>query len=260
MPFNRRSPRRGSRYAGSNALMNVRGGIGLSGDNYKSNQTAIRRHEFTNKMPSVASIALGDYGTLVLCRNKRSFGAGADDPPTATASNNYQSPSVFNGSAIRGFQASIKLSNQGSGNTKYLDVYSITCSFADGLYNDAIYNSDSLVEFDNGADVSSQGECTLKATHITFTENSYKNFKGTQRIVKHLGTLTMTSEDGGNPTTEFVIRGLPAKCRRSQTGMFYGLIFHYSSTKNTDATAEFETSADIKFNEIPAENRIPYKW
>ena len=103
----RRSSRRGSRYAGSSAMMNVRGGIGQSGGNYKSEGTGIFRHEFISKIPGLESIALGDYSTIRLLRFKRSFNqAEPDDPPVPTASNNYQSPNVFNGSSIRQFQAS----------------------------------------------------------------------------------------------------------------------------------------------------------
>ena len=261
MPFMRRRARRGSRYAGAPANMNVRGGVGNFGANYKSDQTGIRRHQVINPLGALATINLGDYQETILARFNRSFGAGSDDEPTATASNNFQSVSVMNGSAIRKFTAKIKLSNNASSNGVYIDVYELTYSFGESLYQDEVYGAFCPVEFTGTAGgVDERGNVNFKAPHITWTENNYKNFKGLQRHIKFLGTMFISSEDGGTPAAEFMIQGLPAKCRRSQTGMFYGLILHYSSTKNNAATANIDASIEINFEEIPANNRLPFLW
>ena len=232
MPFSRRT----SRYSAFPSQVNITSSLRNSRNNYKPEQTGIRRHEVISKITGLDSIALGDYAFINLLQFKRSFGAGADDPPTPTASNNYASTQIMNGSKAYGYQANIKLSNVGSGNTVYIDVYTVTTSFADAIYMNDTYEAESPVQYrDSSATVDLQGQVLFKTVHVIWTENTYKNFKGLQRHIRLLGTLALTSEDGGSPNAEFVIQGLPAKCRRSQTGMFYGLMFHYSSTKNTDA-------------------------
>ena len=125
---------------------------------------------------------------------------------------------------------------------------------------DDTYNAECPIEYQgSGTAIDVQGQVGFKSTHVIWTENTYKNFKGLQRHISLLGTVALTSEDGGAPHAEFTIRGLPPKCRRSQTGMFYGLMYHYSSTKNTTAVADIQISVDTKFNEIPADNRIPFR-
>ena len=252
--------RRGApnRYASLPSLSNASGSIGTSGNNYKSEQTAVRRHEFLTPISGLASLALGDFAQVVLCRFKRSFGVGADENPTPTASNNYQSAAVMNGSAIRGYSAKIQIQNIGSGNPIVLDVYSVVTSFSDSVYGKLVYDGDYPVEMDET--IPNEGEVQFSSPPITWTANTYRNFKGVQRDVKFLGSLTITSEDGGSPTVTFLIRGVPPKCRRSNNGMFYGLMFHYPSTKNTDATATMDSSIDIKFDEIPSSERVPFKW
>ena len=123
----------------------------------------------------------------------------------------------------------------------------------------AVYPSECPVEFDE-LTANREGEVRFKSTHVTWTDNVFKNFKGLQRNIKFLGTLFVSSEDGGSPEASFIIRGIPAKVRRSQTGMFYGLMFHYSSTKNSAATQTLDSSMDVNFAELPASNRLPYRW
>ena len=210
---------------------------------------------------NMAPINLGDYATSTLCKFRRSFdGSTSDGEPSATASNNYQTNGVMNGSKIGKFRAKVHLSAKGSSAGIYLDVYLTQTSFSDALYADAIYDSSCPVDFNNGTDVWAQGEVGFKVPIITWTENNYKSFKGIQRITKFIGTVFLSSEDGGTPSAEFMISQLPAKCRRSQTGMFFGLMLHYSSTKNSEPTANVDASVDISFDEYPASNRLPFKW
>ena len=259
MSFRNQNRRQTTRFSAFPAQNNITGAIRGGARNYKSEQTAMRRHEFTSQITGLASINLGDYAQTALVKFKRSFGSGNDDPPTATASNNYQTSNVFNGSSIRNYTASVKISNMGSSAGIYLDVYAIVTSFSDALYMDTLYNAESPVEFST-APAEEAGDVNFKSPPIIWTENNYKNFKGIQRNVKFLGTLFMSSEDGGTPSAVFNIRGIPPKCKRSQTGMFYGLIFHYSSLKNTTAVATMDATIDVSFDEIPASNRVPYRW
>ena len=75
---------RASRYSSAPTYANISPAIRQSGKNYVSEQSASRRHEFTSKIPELTAIQLGDYAEVKLCEFGRSFGAGADDPPTAT--------------------------------------------------------------------------------------------------------------------------------------------------------------------------------
>ena len=138
-----------------------------------------------------------------------------------------------------------------------IDVHVVT-SFSEADFMDTVYGAFSPIEMNVSA--LAQGQAQFKDPNIIWTENNYKNYKGIQRNIAFLGTITLTSEDGGSPAMSFTISGLPAKVRRMQTGAFYGLMFHYSSTKNEDATADIIADADIKFTEIPSENRLPYLW
>ncbi len=254
----RRFSRSASRYSGAPAGMNVRGGVSNFNRSYKSEGAGIRRHQVISTIAGLDSIALGDTATATICRFKRSFDATADGEPTPTASNNFQSFSVMNGSKIQKLTAKIKINNQGSATGIYLDVYEVVTSFSDALFMETTYPAESPVTYDSGVDIDSQGEVSFSGN--AFTENIYKNFKGIQRNMRFLGTMYMTSEDGGTPSAEFMIQGAPPKCRRSQTGMMYGLVFNYSSTKNTTALATMDASIEVNFEELPASNRIPYKW
>ena len=135
----------------------------------------------------------------------------------------------------------------------------MVCSFSDALWGDSVYKTSYPLEM--VTDIPNvEGEVAEKSPHIVWTENIYKSKKGVQMTIKHLGTIYVSSEDGGTPSAQFNIRGAPSKCRRSQTGMFYGLLFHYGSDKNSAATATLDASIDIKFDEVPTSNRLPFEW
>jgi len=249
---------RGTRYTTSNPNQNVRGGMSDKLRNYVSQQSGARRHQVVGQLHSGA-LPLGDYVSAVQLKFKRSFDAGNPDvAPTATASNNYQSSSVFNGSQIRNAKWNYKINSQSSGDGIYLDVYTLTYSFGESLYQDAVYKTLCPVEF--GETLNIEGEVTFKSPDITWTENNFKNYKGLQRHIKKIGTIFVSSEDGGTPSAEFNIVGAPAKCVRSQTGMFYGILFHYSADKNTQATGSFEIIQEFSFDEVPSDNRVPFVW
>ncbi len=229
-----------------------------TGRNYVSQASGTRRHELTIGF-NQGDIPLGDYVTQVLCRFKRSFDTGDDDPPTPTQSNNYQSTTVFNGSKILDYECKIKIMNQSGGSGTYLDVYLLTASFSDAVWHNTILGSSALYSMQTTPS-NEAGDTNFISPHPVFTENFYKGSKTMQRTVKQLGTVFVTSEDGGTPQAEFTLRGLPPQVRRSQTGMFYGLLFHYSGDKNTAVTTDLNMTAEIKFKEQPSDNRLPFNW
>ena len=106
--------------------MNLTGGTRGFNKQYKISGSGIRRHEVIFPIAGMDPIALGEYATTILCKFKRSFDASADGLPTATASNNFETATVMNGSKITKFTAKVKISNQGSSAGVYLDVYSVT--------------------------------------------------------------------------------------------------------------------------------------
>ena len=88
MPFRRQTSRYSQPPGGTTTIT---GAVSTGGRNYVSEQSGSKRHEFVSKIPQLETIGIGDYAELLLTRFRRSFGAGDDDPDTATASNNYQS-------------------------------------------------------------------------------------------------------------------------------------------------------------------------
>lgn len=251
-------PRNISRIQASPTFRNTTGNIGSTGRNYVSEQSGTKRHEFIGKIPQLEQITLGDYAELTLLRFRRSFGAGADDVDTPTASNNYQTPDLMNGSKAVDYSCDVKIASTNK-NSTYLDVYSIVTSFGDMEYANVIYPNEYPVEMLSDA-ANNSGTTRFKSPHPTWTENTFKNFKGIQRTIHQLGTLYLSSEDGGSTGAQFKIQGLPPKVRRANSGMMYALMFHYSFDKNSDMTATFDPTAEIKFKEIPTENRIPFRW
>jgi len=91
------------------------------------------------------------------------------------------------------------------------------------------------------------------------TENTIKNYKFLQHYIKKRGTVFVTNEDGGNGGEVTInINRVPPKCRRSQTGMYWGLFFHNNSDKNGSETLNLDATIEESFEEIPSDNRLPY--
>ena len=75
--------------------------------------------------------------------------------------------------------------------------------------------------------------------------------------MQHLGTVTIGNADNEN-TVELEQTRIPPKVRRSQTGMFWGLLFLYDFTKNSAAVADLDFNQTVKFDEHPSDQRLPY--
>lgn len=234
---------------------------------YGSELTGTRRHQFIAQPVAPAAgvgvVAPNEWLGFELASFKRTFDAGVtdDSPPTPTASNNYQTPDVFNGSKIHNFSAKIKIQNVSASNSAIWDVYEFALSFYDVLLWRQIQPATCPLRFSVvGSPGATQGEVTwmspIDAT--TVLSNTIKNFKFIQHYMHHKGTVTLTPTDGGQPNAEININRLPPKCRRSQTGMFYGILLHNDSNKNDSNTLNSDASVEVSFNETPSDNRLPY--
>ncbi len=84
--------------------------------NYVSQQSGAKRHQYQSlPVNSPLALAAGEYFVHRLARFVRGTTAAPDDtPPSPTASNNYQTPSVMNGSKIVNYNTKISIKNRGA--------------------------------------------------------------------------------------------------------------------------------------------------
>ena len=133
--------RKSSRYA-------TRRSVSKYSKSYVQQSSGSRRHQFTADFTGPAgstdatSLAANEYGIFDLARFQRTFDISvtADTEPTATASNNYQTSAVMNGSKIIRYQAKVRIENTGT-STNYYDVYTMALSFYDALIWDTVSTS-----------------------------------------------------------------------------------------------------------------------
>lgn len=228
-------------------------------DNYQSLQTAIWRHQYTANAPQVgtpAALPPDEYFIVRLMHFIRTGSATPDDPPTPTASNNYQNADVFNGSRVENLDATIRLKNQSSTVEATLDIYELSMSFFDVLLWNTVRTAACPLTFNTVAP--NQGNVSEKAVLSTIIlDNDWNNFKYQQKYLKKVGTVTIGNSDNNN-VAEFKINRIPPKCRRSQTGMYFGYVFANDTNKNNAATLTLEYTLNNNFDEFPSENRLPY--
>lgn len=233
--------------------------------NYGSLESGLRRHEFQAPAFPVPAgfpaLAPGEYFGHILAGFRRTFsGATSDVPPTATASNNFQSTRVMNGSRIENFRAKITIKNR-SNIGGWLGVYRVALSFYDALIWDTLISTSCPVTFDSTGvgPPDTRGRVDTKAVSTTLiTKNNWRNYKTVQHYMEYLGDIQLTPEDSDKGLVEIEITDIPPKCRRSNTGMFYAYFFHNSSDMNGAETLQITSSVDVSFDEIPAEDRLPY--
>lgn len=227
---------------------------------YGFQETALRRHRFIDDTPiegNPNSLVVDQYFLVELTRFRRSFGAGSDDPPTPTDSNNYASDDVFNGSKIENFNTIITLKNINGSRPASLDVFEIAVSFWDVLVWDTVFPTKCPLSFITTA--TNEGEIQTKTPTTTLVDyNDWLSFKFLQHYMKYKGTLNIGPAGSANNQANIVINGLPPKCRRSQTGMWYGYVFKNSAERNEGITLTLDYSKEVSFDEIPSENRLPY--
>ena len=152
-----------------------------SGNNFKSEGTGIRRHNFqaniaSGNMAIDSGNWLGINGVLF----KRTFDTGPDDDPVPTASNNYDTPNVMNGSNVYNFQSSIKIQNEGA-QPHYFNIYQVSLSFGDTEYTRSVYTTKFPYTMQPSGSLDSG-----RVTHTTpedniFTDSVWRSFVGLQR-------------------------------------------------------------------------------
>lgn len=234
-----------------------------SRDNYKSAGTGIRRHDLNLEVASGnMAIDAGEYLPLTFHKFKRTFSVAAADPdvePTAIASNNFISSEVMNGSYIQNHQTSIKVKNEGS-QPHYLNIYTVAFSFADVLYASALFPAEFPYEMETtGNDSGIITPTTVSA--VGFSDTNWRNFKTLQKYIKKVGTINIGTHDAGDRgVAELNFQGSPPKTRRSQTGMFYGMIIQNDSQLNSASAFNGTITLQTNFEEIPAGDRLPYRW
>lgn len=258
---------RGSRFPGGNrTALSPRSNPFRSGRSYASEQSGLRRHQFIAAPSAPAAgigiVAANEYLVFNIARFTRTFDAGVTDDvnPTATASNNFQSPNVMNGSKIINLNAKLKIQNTSASNSAVWDVYEVALSFYDGLIWTTLLDASCPFTFQNaGGAGDTDGQVRVKAIISSLlVTNTVKNFKFLQHYLKNRGSITLTPTDGGAPNAEINLRRFPEKVRRSQTGMMYAIILHNDSGKNDAQTLNSDASLEVSFDEIPSENRLPF--
>ncbi len=229
--------------------------------NYQSARTGIRRHEYEIAAPDIGShisLVVNDYWITTLAQFERSFDATADGLPTATDGNNFQTKLVMNGSRIGNMNSTIRLKNKSSSQPATLTVYEIALSWYDANTFDTLDGTNSPFSLATAA-VGAQGDVTLKTTNITrFTENIVKQSMFREHFLRKIGSITLGNTDQASSTADLTIRQIPRKCRKSQTGMYFGYAFVNDSAKNGGLILDFEYSLENNFDEFPSDNRVPW--
>lgn len=228
--------------------------------NYVSEQSGSRRHEFV--LNTSAADVTGVYKFFNMAKFKRTFDAGVtnDVNPTASDSNNYATAAVMNGSKISHFASTWMISNNSTSVPCYIDVYVIALSFFDGLIWNTLQAATCPITFDvAGGAGDDRGVIGIKTPAAgLITAQNYRSFTHIQHYMKQLGTVFLAANDGSPSSQSFTLNRLPAKCRRSQTGMVYAIFFVNDTVKNNSATIDYKVNATVSFLETPSDNRIPY--
>lgn len=195
------------------------------------------------------------YAAIELLGFERAFSAGADSPPTPIANTtNFQSTRVFNGSRVENYSAKINLRNETPDTPVYLDVYMSAISFYEGLVWTTVWNSACPVTFVNTLGGTNGGEVALKTPIIGLVDLQTINDSAfIQRFIRPIGTITVPPAGAGG-TAAINVNHVPAKCRRSNTGMHWAIYFANDALKNQGDKA-VRITADISFDEIPGAAR-----
>lgn len=230
-----------------------------SGSNYSAPESGTRRHELTTTVNlGVPNVLVTDgYFVFDLLKFKRTFNpAIADTPPTADASNNFQTVTVFNGSRVENYKANISLKNNSTSVPSCLDVYEVCLSYYDAFIWNSIFPTACPVTFSQVANL--EGEVDLKAmvTSLVAT-NQIKNFKFLQHYIQYRGQIDFEAI-GGNTSVQIDINRVPPKCARSQTGMYWGLFFKNNPSKNASQSINITAAKEFSFDEIPSDRRLPF--
>ena len=163
----------------------------------------------------------------------------------------------MNGSSISNFKSHWRITNNDTNDTCNLDIFQIATSYFD-VPSWGLLNADGNPLNDSGAAANVEGQVTWKGIHpADLSIQDWNNLKTQQHYMQHMGTVTIGNADNEN-TVELELNRIPPKVRRSQTGMFWGLLFLYDFTKNSAAVADLDFNQTVKFDEHPSDQRLPY--
>lgn len=231
-------------------------------------QATKRRHQFLDAVPTVepaTSTALNNIGPneywIQRCfRMRRTFDAtNPDVEPTPTASNNFNSSSVMNGSTIDDFDMLMRFKNTSATVSPTIDVFKICLSFYDAYIWNGLAPSNCPLTFTTSTGPpDNTGMVTEKTpTSSIISQTVIDNFKFHQHYLQKVAEITIGNTDTDN-VSEFRVRGVPAKVKRMQTGAYYAYLFYNSSNKNAGSTFNLEYSCQYNFTETPSGIRPPY--
>lgn len=224
-------------------------------------RTGLWRHDYTSAILGSGNVLANSYLPIPLLQFKRTFGGTDDVPPTPTAGNNFQTPDVFNGSRIENFQATVNIKNDNSsGFDGYLTIYEAAYSFWDAYLHNAIYSTQCPVTFDStGVAPDTRGQVTLKTPSATLiSTNLNKSLKFLQHYIKPIGKIYVPERAANPAGVQINLKGIPEKVKRANSGMAYYLFIHNDTTDNHANPVACFADVEVKFDEIPSENRLPY--
>lgn len=222
----------------------------------------VRRHQFRananyNPAPGGPTITQNEYAYVQLARFRRTFGSPtADVDPTPTAgTNNFGTTDIMNGSRIGRYNCKITLENVGGADATYLDVYMSALSFHEAKIWDTVYGAACPVSQNTtygdvqGGIVTPDTPGVGKVDAQTIRESRF-----VQRFIKNLGMITIPAQGDNGGTAEININVVPPKCRRSQSGMWWGIFFANDALRN-QGDRSVRIIADYNFDEIPNASR-----
>lgn len=217
---------------------------------------SVWRHQFTDAATHTTAtlIEIGKYAYLRMLAFERSFGGTADTPPTPVGNtNNYASTRVFNGSMVRRYHCKITLKNE-STNPIYLEVFQVAVSFHEALIWKTVWDAACPLTFNSTLGAVNGGEVGEKTIALGLVDQqTILDSKFLQRFIKKLGTVVVPATTAGVPA-EIVVNSVPPKCRRSQTGMYWGLFFaNEGKANNGDVSCRIV--GEFNFDEVPGATR-----
>lgn len=231
--------------------------------NYAARQTGVRRHEYTTQEKNTAALAAGDYIAINMLKFKRTFDPLVEDvEPTPTRGNNYQDYQVMNGSRINRFRKKITIRNNiptDAANTVQktikFDIYEVALSFWDGYileqYEQEAGLFNEIINHDSSFANPTFGEVSFDSVHPTVYNNHIRNSTFLQRYYRHKGQVSIDA--GGQ--AEINVNYIPPQCRRSNSGMFWGLILLNDPDTNFNEAISGTVVSETSFEEIPSSER-----
>lgn len=224
---------------------------------YQNSSGPVWRHTYQAgaSYTTATLIEIGKYALMPLAYFRRTFGSPtADVPPTPiNYTNNYATPACFNGSRLDKFQGKITLKNE-SANQLYLDVCMIAVSFYDALVWNTVWAAASPINFVNTLGAVDGGHITQKAIGLGFMDmTTIRDSTFIKRFVTYMGTITVPAVNAGG-IAEININQIPAKCRRVNQGMYWGLAFCNDGLKN-NGDVSCRIVGNFDFLEYPAASR-----